>query len=95
MVVVKEQHGQETKWQRYKDPPDIKVPEVNNPSARLRRLESLGDRHKGNVSTLETAWYVGKPHPEERRKHICVVSKEATEPWLPENTAPELFDTVN
>lgn len=95
MMVVKQQHGQKTKWQCHKDPSEIKIPEVNHPVPRLRWLESLHGGHECTVRTLKMPRNVRETGPEERRKHISVVGKNATEPRLPNNTAPELFETVN
>jgi hypothetical protein len=38
---------------------------------------------------------VRESDPEERRKHVCVVCKNATEPGLPNDAAPELLETVD
>ena len=65
MVIVKQQHGQETKGYSDKHPFDVQVPKVNEPISRLCRMEGLGDRDSLDVRRLERTREMGETDPEE------------------------------
>jgi hypothetical protein len=65
MVIVKQQHCQETKGHSDKHPFDIQVPKVNEPISRLCRMEGLGDGNSLDVRRLERARKMGETDPEE------------------------------
>lgn len=74
VVIVEQQHHQEPKRQGDKHPLDIQVPKVDNPTTRLRRLESIRDRHASDVAVLQSPRDVGEADPEYRRELCQVVS---------------------
>lgn len=68
MVVVEEQHGQETKRHGNKHPLDIEIPEVDKPVSGLCGMERCLYGNSHNVCVLQRSWNVGESDPENRSK---------------------------
>lgn len=65
MVVVKQQEDEKAERYGNKDPSDTKVPKVNQPTSRLRRMESGGDWHALYMGLFQIPWDVREPDPED------------------------------
>ncbi len=65
MIIVEEQHDEESKRNRGKDPIYLEVPEIYQPGARLSGVKSPRYRHSADVGTFQVAWNVCKADPEQ------------------------------
>lgn len=58
MVIVEQEHHQEPKGQCGEYPFGIKFPEMDEPAARLGRVEGAGDGDEGDVGGFKITGYV-------------------------------------
>lgn len=83
VIIVEQQHHQESEWQCSKHPFDVEMPKVDHPVPGLRWLEGADSRNAINLSVLEAARDPVKSYPEQGWKGEGVVGKDTAYPWLP------------
>ena len=64
MIIVEEQHDQESKWHSHKYPLHVERPKVDQPASRLRWVESSADGQNADVGSLDCTRNVSKADPE-------------------------------
>jgi hypothetical protein len=58
VVIVEEEHHEEAKRQCGKDPFGVKFPEMDEPAARLGRVEGAGDGDERDMGGFEVTGYM-------------------------------------
>ena len=68
MVVIEKQHNQEPERHGYENPFRVEVPKVNQPAARLRWRECLGDWDTCDIGRVDPPRDVREANPEDGAK---------------------------
>jgi hypothetical protein len=66
MVIIKQEHNEETKRERGEDPLYVKIPKVYQPTPRLRRTECFCYRNHTDACCPKSTGEMSKSYPEKR-----------------------------